>query len=503
MSNKIAADVLIVGSGPVGCAFARTLVEGGRSVLMIDAGSSLSPRLGSHLKNAFMYQRDVNLFSYVIQGHLHLLSVPTNRAPTPTLDPGAFAIDRSNPKYAGFISNNENPDQDPSKNLGAAAAAYKVGGMATHWTCSTPRLHPSIERSTLLSDAEWNGLYERAERLLHTRNDAFENSIRNTVVRRTLEENFPELEGNSRPQNLRLAVERREDNDELVTWSGADTVLGPLAEIGASSRFTVLEQHRCKRLHLSPDDQIEYAEVEDLVHWDKIEVHANNYVICAGAVLTPQILFASGVRPLALGRYLSEQPMAFCQIVLKQSIVDAMVEDPAFKDRINEYQAQHPEDPIPIPINDPDPQLWIPVSERRPWHCQIHRDAFHYGLLPPNVDDRLIVDLRWFGIVKQRFENRVTFSETHHDTFGMPQPTFHYELEEDDRKIQHEMMKDMLRAAGALGGFLPGSEPQFMTPGLALHIHGTTRIGDSPRAASRTRWERYGDTTTSILAATG
>jgi len=187
-TKQLETDVLIVGSGPVGCAFARTLVNGGRSVLMVDTGASLSQRRGAHLKNAFLYQRNVNLFSYVIQGHLHTLSVPTNDAPTPTLDPAAFSVDRSNPAYKGFISNNENPDQDPSKNLGASAVAYGVGGMATHWTCSTPRQHPLVERSEILTPEEWDQLYYRAERLLNVHEDVFEKSIRNTIIRDVLRE---------------------------------------------------------------------------------------------------------------------------------------------------------------------------------------------------------------------------------------------------------------------------------------------------------------------------
>ena len=81
-----------------------------------------------------------------------------------------------------------------------------------------------------------------------------------------------------------------------------------------------------------------------------------------------------------------------------------------------------------MPEDDPEPQVWIPVSEERPWHCQIHRDAFHYGDMAPNVDNRLIVDLRWFGIVEPREEACMAFSDTHSDVFGMPQPTFSWLL---------------------------------------------------------------------------
>src|SRR6266545_100829 len=86
-------DVLVVGSGPAGCTYARKLVEGGRSVYMVDMGARLSRRPGEHLKNAFLYQRDLDLFAAVIRGHLHVLSVPANDQPMLTLDPNSFRVD--------------------------------------------------------------------------------------------------------------------------------------------------------------------------------------------------------------------------------------------------------------------------------------------------------------------------------------------------------------------------------------------------------------------------
>ena len=91
----IETDVLIVGTGPLGCTFARKLVEGDMKVYMIDAGAQLSPEPGAHLKNSFLYQRDVNLFTGVIKGHLRPLSIPPDASAVPTLDPGAFTYDRT------------------------------------------------------------------------------------------------------------------------------------------------------------------------------------------------------------------------------------------------------------------------------------------------------------------------------------------------------------------------------------------------------------------------
>ena len=98
--------------------------------------------------------------------------------------------------------------------------------MATHWTACTPRQHET-ERGDLLKKDEWDKLYDQAEGILKTNQDMFENSIRNTVVKETLQKTYPELNNeHTKPQNLPLAGERNKAVPELVTWSGGDTVLG-------------------------------------------------------------------------------------------------------------------------------------------------------------------------------------------------------------------------------------------------------------------------------------
>ncbi|KAG6890652.1 hypothetical protein C0992_000222 [Termitomyces sp. T32_za158] len=182
-----------------------------------------------------------------------------------------------------------------------------------------------------------------------------------------------------------------------------------------------------------------------------------------------------------LGRYITEQPMAFCQIILHQALVDDVTDfddkPEWWEDAVTAHLKENPNDPVPIPLQDGEPQVTIPASHERPWHTQIHRDAFSYGEAGPLVDSRLVVDLRFFGRQHGVQDNRMIFENTLKDAYGMPQPTFVYEPTTHFANECSEMMRDMTDVAHKLGGYLPGSWPQFMTPGLALHLGGTTRLG--------------------------
>jgi pyranose oxidase len=474
--------VLVVGSGPIGCSFARSLVEGGRRVLMVDAGAQHSRLPGEHLKNAVIYQRRIDSFTPIVQGLLQPLSVPVGVAGRAQLDPIAYRAE-------GRIRSAQNPKQNPIRNLPGAAVAYGVGGMFSHWTSNTPRHHNKLERIDFIGGDEWGGLYDRAEELLDTHTDIYSGGIRHTVVKEALERHYGDrLE---RPVSELPVAGHRLVNDEFVHFTGADTVLGPLAEtvsydVAAGGPFTLLPEHRASRL-VRDGDRIAHAEVTDMIGWETLRVEAQVFVIAAG-FLTAQLLWRSAIGGEALGRYITEHPIAFAQIVLREEIISKIREDPRFHKWV---AAIEPDDDVPIPMHDPPPMVWIPLSDGRPWHCQVHRDSFAYGELPADIDDRLVVDLRWFGRVDPNPDNRVTFADDLNDTYGMPKPIFDFRLSADDRRRSHLMMNDLCDAAGALGGFLPGAEPRFMPLGSSLHFMGLYRMGEEDDSNSVTDpWSR-------------
>jgi pyranose oxidase len=264
--------------------------------------------------------------------------------------------------------------------------------------------------------------------------------------------------------------------------AGADDILAPLIDGRESvpGSFALRAEHRVGELR-HRDGQVTEAHVTDLQAGRDYRVRARTYVVACG-LLTVQLLWKSHIRPPALGRYLMEHPIAFAQVVMDRDLVED-IRTERIEPRVATWDGEprtiraEPHDPVPVPMSDPPPMLTIRVSEDAPWHCQIHRDSFSYGAVPDDVDDRLIVDLRWFGMIDPKVENRVTFDDRRNDKFGMPKARFEYQLHDADRTRGHQMMSDLLLTAQALGGFLPGAEPRFMPAGTSLHFTGVHRMG--------------------------
>ncbi|KAK6537274.1 hypothetical protein TWF694_011466 [Orbilia ellipsospora] len=407
-SEIISTDVLVVGSGPVGATYARKLVDAGHHVLMVDVGAQETEIPGEHKKND--NQVSTNEFSEMIKEECVPLA--------------------------------------PESTLPAAAATRSVGGMGGHWTCGTPSPHPKLERPKFFSERQWNTLIREAQQLINTNFTEFDNSVRHNLVKKALENAFTDERIFS---SIPLACK---NVDGQIVWSSAATVLG---ETTKSDLFTLLPQHICKKINKNGNIIIS-AEVYDITTQKTKIVKAKQYAICAGAVLTPQILYNSGMKQdlPALGAYLTERILTFCQVTLKQEIVKE----------------------ADVPKDDKDVQLLQGVTETRPWQTMIHRDAFQYGQVPENVNEKLVVDIRSMSGMEPKKENRIEFSDNAKDEYGMPKVSFNVLPSNSDLKRGAKMMQDMQTIATKLGSFV--TEPRVMPPGTAQHICGTTRAGTSP-----------------------
>ncbi|KAL7278376.1 hypothetical protein ACG7TL_008356 [Trametes sanguinea] len=537
-------DVVIAGSGPIGATYARILVEAGYKVAMFDVGEIDSgPLIGSHKKNNIEYQKNIDKFvqqalsmslyatvqrfdTVLTQGQLMPVSVPVNRVVADTLSPASWQASTF------FVRNGANPGQDPFRNLGGQAVTRVVGGMATHWTCATPRFHPS-ERPRLVKSGhaadehEWDRLYGIAESYIKTGHKQFEHSIRHTLVLDRLREAY----SNTREfQQIPLAAQRPGGNPDarFIEWSSAHTVFDLRNRPNHDhprQRFNLFPAVICERVIRDENDPdtIAYIQIHDLVGQERYRIKAKVFILATGAVHNPQILVNSGFgrpgrpdpslpppeRLPYLGTHITEQTLAFCQTVLSTELVEYVKADltiigkpgePGYKvtydptnpdnehpnwwnDKVVRHMMNHQEDPLPIPLDDPEPQVTTLFQDDHPWHTQIHRDAFSYGEVAESIDSRLVVDWRFFGRTEPKEENKLWFSDKLTDQYNMPQPTFDFGFPHGRTSEEAErMMTDMCVMSAKVGGFLPGSYPQYMQPGLVLHLGGTHRMGFDEKA---------------------
>ncbi|KAF9062203.1 hypothetical protein BDP27DRAFT_1233945 [Rhodocollybia butyracea] len=484
-------DVFIAGSGPIGATYARLLVHSGFNVCMVEIGDlqdSLHP--GAHQKNEIRFQKDIDKFVSIIQGALSTVSSPTHNLVIPNLDPSAYRANTFPPGY--------NERQQSHNNLGAAAVTRCVGGMSTHWcVVPTPTFLKGVERPKIFEndaddDCEWDKIYHAAKVLIGTSEEEFDSSIRQKIVLDALKQKTEYAGRNVKA--LPLACHRIH-NGRYVRWHAAENIFGKNFFVktpqSGHGTFRLLANTRCTKLVKHPDTyNIEFVIIRDYIADMKGEpevdfsIRAKHFSAC----FSIQILANSGfgairdqtnpLMPNLVINCIYRFRMAFCRIVLRQVSQRCLLHSQPewVRKAVNNHQTEHKADPLPVPFSDPEPQVTIPVSAKFPWHIQIQRDSFSHGQASSLVDSRLVVDLRFFSMQDGRPENRIIFESTK-DAYGMPQPTFEYRTTADYALKATEMMNDMTNIASVLGGYLPDSYPQFMTPGLPFHLAGSVRLG--------------------------
>src|SRR5690242_19291636 len=111
------------------------------------------------------------------------------------------------------------------------------------------------------------------------------------------------------------------NGDGTAYWTGTDVVLGSLAEPGAHG-FELRPESVCRRLVVE-GRRVVAAEVEHRATGRRERISAATFFVAADALRTPQLLWASGIRPPALGCYLNDHTQVICGVRLDPSLIGA------------------------------------------------------------------------------------------------------------------------------------------------------------------------------------
>lgn len=443
-------DVAIVGSGPNGAAYARILSEEAPHavIAMFEVGPAVSDPLGSHVKNIL----DVDartLAQRSSQG-------PAAAAET-VADPGAVKAGSRMARPGTYLLEG-GYQAEGEDGMPVVAFSSNVGGMGAHWTAACPRPGGS-ERIAFLPDLD--ELLAEADRLLAVTTDAFEQAPFTALVRERLSRAVDPHRADpaTHVQRMPLAVHRRDDG--RLVWSGADVVLGDVTR--ANERFSLFDESLVTRVLLE-DGRAAGVEVRDLRTGESHTVRARFVVVAADGLRTAQVLYASGIRPAALGRMLNDQS----QVVFAARLTDVSAPQ----------DVQGGSTAAAGTISEQSGVSWVPFTDEEPWHGQVMQlDA---SPIPLADDDPVvpgsIVGLGLFTAKDLQWDDRVEFSDEEVDGYGMPAMRIRYRLTPRDHEVLDRARAQIVELAKAVGEPL-GDRPFTMPLGASLHYQGATRMG--------------------------
>lgn len=449
-----AADVVIVGSGPTGAAYARILSEECPTarVVLLEVGPIVSDPPGAHVKNiADVAQR-------ARAQRLSEGPAPQGAATsTDTMDGYADAAPRL--VRPGTFLLREGYRQPGDDGLPGAAMSSNVGGMGAHWTAACPRPGEG-ERIDFVDGLD--DLLGDAERLLAVDTHAFDDAPFAGEVRKRLADALDaDRSADRRVAPMPLAVVRHDDG--RVTWSGSDVVFGDVTR--ANPNFTLVPEALVTRV-LHERGAVRGVRLRDLTTGEEHEVRAPWVVVAGDSLRTPQLLWASDVRPPALGRYLNDQPQTVFAVRLRD--VDAEARAEVARDEVPDATAAAVHSGV----------SWVPYTDAEPFHGQVMQlDASPVPLAPDDAPvPGTIVGLGWFCAKDVQADDRVEFDGDRLDDYGMPAMSIHYRLTDADHANVAAARAAVKRAAAALGDPLD-DEPLTFAPGASLHYQGTVRMG--------------------------
>jgi choline dehydrogenase-like flavoprotein len=447
------ADVLIVGSGIMGSAMARLLRDSDPAlrITMVDGGTAIGPAPGLHLHDLDdpdLWARYNEQVATGIQG-MYTGAEVVREVPDRLTDlpPGMFHA----------LAFGEDAEAMPQ-----AALAWNAGGMGVHWTAATP--WPAGDEVFDFGDPTgWAADLGTAGALLAVTPSPIgptgTGRLVLDVLRRRYDASGPH---DRRPQPMPMAVTPTAAGPMPRTAPG--TIFPALAS-GTDPAFTLLTGTLATAL-LVTGERVTGVRLRRTADGRECELHADTVVLCADALRTPQLLYASGIRPRALGRHLNEHAFVTARVLLDLDRFGLTLDDLP-RARPGEFCTD---------------SLWLPHNgTAQPFHGQIMNRTYL------DENDRPLahsVGLSLYVPVESRPENRLVFSPTETDLAGMPRIGIEFGYSDTDRRLIARALDEVRSLAEEFGPFDPATERALLPPGSSLHLTGTVRAGTADDGTS-------------------
>jgi choline dehydrogenase-like flavoprotein len=332
----------------------------------------------------------------------------------------------------------------------AAALAWNAGGMGVHWTAATPS--PGSDESFDFGDPEqWAADLETARQVLAVEPSPLGPTKVGQLVLDVLRRRYSDV------GPMPMAVRATESGPMPRTSPG--TIFPPIATGGGDSGFTLVTGTLVTALTCA-DGRAAGARLRSVASGAESEIRAGSVVVCADALRTPQLLFASGIRPEALGRHLNEHAFVTARVLID----------------LDRFGLELADIPLPRVGEFATDSLWLPRDgDRQPFHGQIMNRTY--------VDDggrplAHSVGIALYVPVASRAENRLVFSPDETDLAGMPRIGIEFDHCAADRALIDRALAEVREIADEFGPFDPATELAILPSGSSLHLTGTVRAGE-------------------------
>jgi hypothetical protein len=186
-------------------------------------------------------------------------------------------------------------------------------------------------------------------------------------------------------------------------------------------------------------------------------------IVAADAYRSPQLLWASHIRPKALGHYLNEHPFIFAALKLKSELIHKN------KSTIQYDPTKRKEPTIGV--------FWAPYSKAHPHHGQVmHMDLSPIKSTKPD-DSKHIVGMGWGCRKEMKYADHIEFSDKEIDWMGMPKMKLHFSYSEADLILIEKTKMAQAKVAESFDIMVDQVDQTLMPAGTSLHTQGTVRMG--------------------------